>query len=345
MVTSDSQIRPADMALPEGTLSSARPDGLGRHAVPDDVVLSPSIDGHAAHVSVAGVVPGAWTWGVVESCSSDGLWVGLGGGARGHMFILECDHGSSASPVDQLAVLNDVATGRRYAVGSPVLCVVRSVDHTSRQVHLSCGRARDSIASAAKAVSALQAAAAKAAKDAARDAAAKAAKATPGKKKKGGDAGGAAVVVAPPSGREVVAAAVTAARAVAAKKDDFSVGVCVFARVSENNTVSGLGKARKAKKAAGDAAGDGSGSGKGGAVSKLGAPCTGVDLKLQLSQSLLGSVCATHSDEMDHWSDQPFKQFVVGQVCVRRVCAREVGWTPPSALMPQMEPPVGACRR
>ena len=49
-------------------------------------------------------------------------------------------------------------------------------------------------------------------------------------------------------------------------------------------------------------------------MSKVGLPCRGVDLKLQLSEAVSGAVCATHSEDVNHWTDQPFKAFVVGQV-------------------------------
>ncbi len=46
----------------------------------------------------------------------------------------------------------------------------------------------------------------------------------------------------------------------------------------------------------------------------MGLPCAGVDLRLQLAENSSGLVCATHSDDVVHWSDQPFKQFNIGQV-------------------------------
>ena len=106
--------------------------------------------GAAAHVARAGFVAGGWMWGVVERTSIDSLSVGLGGGVHGKLPVLEADRGSSSAPADQVAVLNDVAQGRRYAPGSPVLVVITQVDPSNKLLLLSGHRAPAAIAAAAK---------------------------------------------------------------------------------------------------------------------------------------------------------------------------------------------------
>jgi hypothetical protein len=272
------QVRPSELASSgAGELQFSRRALMGAAADSVDVGSHAAV---AAHASVAGVVPGAWCWGVVESVRSDCLCVGLGGGAHGRMFILECERGSSASPVDQLAVLNDYARGRRVTVGDAVLCVVTSVDGRGRRVGLSGFRARPCIAAAA-AVEARHLAphrATKKAKVAAADVSAGAASA------------GASV------GRDVITACVEAsAAALVSPGDGFAVGSAVYCRVTRPAKV-----ARGASRAAsGDAAST---------------KCGGVELSVQLAPKVFGQVCASHSDDLEHWSDQPFKDYYVGQV-------------------------------
>lgn len=145
------QIRPSDLALAEGELAYVRPSFSGSVVQTTPLKRKP-ITSVETHVSSVGFVRGAWCWGVVESQSSEGLLIGMGAGVRGRLPVLEADRGSSGSSQDQLAVLNDVAQGRRYTPGLPVLCVVLRSDQPNKILYLSGYRAPLAIAASAKAI-------------------------------------------------------------------------------------------------------------------------------------------------------------------------------------------------
>lgn len=144
------QIRPSELKLPEGELAFARP-ALGSKAATG--VVTSTDRTRVLHASRVGFVKGSWCWGVVESNIAREITVGFGGGVRGKMFVLEADRGRSASAVDQLAVLNDVAHGRRCCPGDAVLCVVLHSDVANKVLVLSSARAAAAVAAAQKALS------------------------------------------------------------------------------------------------------------------------------------------------------------------------------------------------